>query len=261
MEFNEEYQNLILEQVSLLCPNKRTSKYSNEYYLEKIIHVLRDVVSWNSLQKVFKFKQKTHYKTIQDIHFKWATAEVFKKAHTKLIETKKLSKINSSTTLNLFIDSTAIFNKTGQELVNYGEYKKKKTTKISVICNENKDILDVTFYKGSEHDTKTIEPSLQNIINTTSFRKINLTGDLGYLSNLKKRTELKDKKIILITPTRKNMRRRTTKIEKNHLHKRYLVENSIQTLKRFNRISVRKDKLIKTYSSFVYLALILIFKE
>ena len=57
------------------------------------------------------------------------------------------------------------------------------------------------------------------------------------------------------------MRRRTTKIEKNHLHKRYLVENSIQTLKRFNRISVRKDKLIKTYSSFVYLALILIFKE
>jgi hypothetical protein len=31
--------------INEVCPNKRTLKYSIEYYLENILHVLRDVVS------------------------------------------------------------------------------------------------------------------------------------------------------------------------------------------------------------------------
>lgn len=262
MEFNDEFKKIILEQVEIFCPNKRTPHFSNEYYLDMIIHVLRDVVSFSSLQRLFNFPKKNHYKTIQDKHLKWTNAHIFEKSYKILLSKHKFSKINSQTTLNLKIDSTAIFNKTGSEMANYGEYKKKKTTKISVICNEDTDVLSVSLYKGSEHDTKTIMPSLKDIIDNVSFRKINLTGDLGYLSNLEKRTELLNHKIKLITPKRKNMKQKTNKIEKKHLRTRYKVENCISTnLKRYNRICVRRDKLLKTFKSFVYLALIASFKK
>jgi hypothetical protein len=93
---------------------------------------------------------------------------------------------------------------------------------------------------------------------TTNYRKINLSCDKSYISKDKKE-EVKKSKINLITPHRKNMKRKTNKRDKKHLKKRYTIENTIQTIKKYHRISIRRDKLMVTFKSFVYLATILTF--
>ena len=80
-------------------------------------------------------------------------------------------------------------------------------------------------------------------------------GDKGYISKKEDIDFLYNKNINLIACKRKNMKP-NTKIEKRKLSKRYTVENSIQTIKCLNRIQIRRDKTIKSYMGFVYLALI-----
>ena len=41
--------NHIVNNVKLICPNKRKPKFSPEYYLTNIIDVLTDFVKWSSL--------------------------------------------------------------------------------------------------------------------------------------------------------------------------------------------------------------------
>jgi len=50
-------------------------------------------------------------------------------------------------------------------------------------------------------------------------------------------------------------------LQKKNLLKRYIIEHCIKENKVFNRISFRRDKLIKTYKSFVYLALVIKFSR
>jgi len=54
---------------------------------------------------------------------------------------------------------------------------------------------------------------------------------------------------------------KTSPFAKKKLLKRYIVEHCIKENKVLNRVSFRKDKLITTYKSFVYLALIVKFKR
>jgi hypothetical protein len=65
-----------------------------------------------------------------------------------------------------------------------------------------------------------------------------------------------ESKVKLITPKKINQKKSTTKLEKKYLKTRYQVENAIESLKSFNRICIRRYKLIHTYKSFVFLALI-----
>jgi hypothetical protein len=46
-----------------------------------------------------------------------------------------------SKNLNVFIDSSDVYNKNGCENIGYGYNPKKTQTRISAICNENKVIL------------------------------------------------------------------------------------------------------------------------
>jgi transposase len=61
--------------------------------------------------------------------------------------------------------------------------------------------------------------------------------------------------INLITAKRKNQHKKNTAGEKLILKKRYLIENVFAKIKKFNRIHVRRDKLIVTYMGFVHIAL------
>ena len=60
----------------------------------------------------------------------------------------------------------------------------------------------------------------------------------------------------MITPKRKNQLTQNTKEENTKLKMRYKIENVIATIKKYNRIHVRRDKLIVTYMGFVYLGCI-----
>ena len=247
----------ILNLVNERCPNIRTPKYSNAYYLNNIILVLRDVVSWKSLSRVYKHSSKFHYKTIYDIYLKWCKLNIFEDVFNILSNTFYLSQYTTSSNINLYIDSSSINNKYGRELVAYGgENKKKQITKISLICNEDKFPVSVTFYSGNIVDVTTIYKSLNPLLDKIYYKQINLMGDKGYISkNIE--NDLQKKSINLIAIKRKNQAVQNTKSELDLLKNRYKIENVNQIMKDFNRISIRRDKKLITFKSFVFLGFLI----
>ena len=166
-----------------------------------------------------------------------------------------LSKNKSNTTMDLYIDASDISNLNGSELTGYGKNKNKKQTKTSFISDKNKNVYGITFYTPNIPDVKTIISSINQIKDKFKYRKINLIGDKGYISAPIKE-ELKKINVNLIYPHKKNMKP-TPKISKKHLKFRYLIEHTIKDNKKNNRISLRKDKLIQTFKSFLFLSTII----
>jgi transposase len=263
---------IINDVVNELCPNKRKPKYANEYYIKNMLLVLKDVVSWRSLKIINKDASKYHFKTINDKFLLWSRLGIFKEAHKRLLQKYTLNNINYDIPLDLFLDSTSIDNKNGSELINFGKNKKKRISKISVIANKYKETLSVTFFKGNINDAMTIDGSVKDLNNNINHKNINLIADKGYPLvrfpfGQSSKGYIKDKnyrdnllrtnKVNLIFPHRKNMKIKTSVEHKLKLKNRYTIENTIQQLKKFNRIALRRDKLICTYSSFVYLGLCL----
>ena len=111
--------------------------------------------------------------------------KIFEIAYSELL--LENSDYNIHSTIDLFIDTTSINNKNGVENVEYGENKKKKISKISLICDEKKKAFSVSIHSGNTHDIKTVEKSIENLM-SIKYRKINLIGDKGYIS-----AELKNK--------------------------------------------------------------------
>lgn len=253
MKNDKIYKKLVLELVYERCPTKKKTTFSNGYYFDKMILVLKHINSWKALGEIFPGKPY-HYKTIQDKFLQWARLNIFEDAYIKGIKSI-LTSYNSHSTIDLFIDTALINNKYGIELAAYGQNKKKKVTKISLICNEKTVPLSVTFHKGSVHDVKTIDESVVILIKNINYRRVNLAGDKGYIATKKTKDELFKKGIKLITPYRKNQKKRNCNKNKQKLKKRYVVEHANQKMKDYNRIYVRRDRLLITFKSFVYMAL------
>lgn len=207
-----EYIKVILQLLEERCPNKKKVIYTNKYYLDKIILVLKDAVSWKSLSRLYPTDKKYHYKTIQDIFLKWSKLNIFEDAYNLLLNKYILPKYSYKSNIDLFIDTANISNKYGQELAKFGQNKKKKVTKISLITSHDKIPLSVSFYAGNIHDVKTIEPSLSHITNKLKYNNINLIGDKGYISNDIKQ-KLKHININLVTYSKANQKIKNSSYE------------------------------------------------
>jgi transposase len=216
------------------------------------INVLDDVTSYKALGRIFNYKSKYHYKYINQVFNKWTKLNIFKDANDICVNKYISKNINCHTTLKTYIDTTNINNKYGRELINYGSNKKKKICKLSVISNNNIP-LQINLFNGNVHDSKTTEIEINNLINKTSYRKINICGDKGYINNELK-NKLVQKNINLITPYRKNQQNKNTKHEKYILNNRYHVEHMNNIFKKHSRITERKDHKINTFVSFIYIA-------
>jgi len=132
-------------------------------------------------------------------------------------------------------------------------YYKKNVTKLSIICDTNKIPLSITPFKSTTNDRKTI---IDSINNTNIKKRVYLIGDKGYISTkFNRQVLLKKYKVKLITPRKKNQKNiRISKLMKSKLKIRNRVENCIQSIKSFNRISIRKDRKLINYMNFVYMA-------
>ena len=155
MNINNEFIEEVHKLVNKLCPNIRKPKYDFYYYIENITLMLTDLIKWSSLKKIHNDKKRYHYKTIYGTFIKWSKLNIFKLAYDSIIKKYVLDDINSSTILNLFLDTTISINKHSSELATYGQVKKHKTTKTSICCDKNNIIDGVICYKGSEHDVNT----------------------------------------------------------------------------------------------------------
>jgi hypothetical protein len=255
--------------------------------------MLTDVTSWKSLSitknypenveyhykylnQVFnkwtKFKYiEYHYKYLNQVFNNWTKFNIFQKAYVQLLKNNyfKFNNVRKSKTLNLFIDTTFIVNKYGEEMITkHPEYKKKKVSKLSVICDDNNHILSVipvhTSFNNDKkcnvfkHDVKSVQETIDNIkITIPKYIRTKLGGDKGYITQ--KKFTINNKFIKLIAPKRINQKTKNTTSEKKFLSKRYKVEISNANFKKSERLMLRKDKKIDTYMSFVYLSLLELF--
>lgn len=274
-----DYVNELINMINLKCPNVRKPKYSNEYYLYYVMLVFKELQKWSSLMILFNNEKKYHYQTISDIHLKWSRLNIYEDAYKTLLKKYKKISIKGSAYLISFIDSTDIYNKNGCEKIGYGQDPKKKKTKVSAICDVNKNILSLivtdTHLKESEFngrkylkptlqsDTKTVNPTINKLlIDQLRCKQFKLVGDKGYATLKKDKIILKEtKNTDIIYPHRRNQKIKTTDEHKKLIKKRYVIENVFAGLKRFDRICMRKDRLEVTFIGFLFLATICMFKK
>lgn len=259
--FNKIRFDIIIKYVNLLCPSEYNSKFSNEYFLEHIFYVLKNFVTWSSLSsaKSLLSSNKYHYKTIHKKHILWSKCDVYLHALNELLESDNIY----SLTQNLYIDNTLIINKYGSEDVGYGggACTKKKYTSLTAVINDNYKVVSIFHNKVIKkdeintipHDTNSLLLALDKL-DDKIVNKTFIVGDKGYIINQNK---IKNEKVIIVTPKKKNQKVRSTPEEKGKLKKRYNIEIWFSYLKNFNRILVRRYKLIQTYMGFVYLGCII----
>jgi len=105
-----------------------------------------------------------------------------------------------------------------------------------------------------KHDINGVQPTLNNItIKFTNRNKLKIIGDKGYITS--KYFNIGNRKEKIICPKRKNQKTKNTNSEKKLLKKRYKIENLFASIKKYDRINVRKDRYISHYMSFVYIGL------
>ena len=147
----------ILSKLNEKCKSKRTPKYSNEYYLYHICVFLTDLQKWESLKLILINSDPYHYKTIQDIHLLWSSLNIYNEAYDDLLKNSGKLDHKKSKNLLIFIDTSDIYNKNGSEDTGYSTDPKKKKTRISAICDEDKTILALIVTAKINKSTKSIK--------------------------------------------------------------------------------------------------------
>lgn len=207
-----EYVELFINKT---CPNKRKTKVSVFYCLEKIIKVLSCGFSWCHLEC-----SHCHFTTIYKRFKYWVTNGVFEALWKELTRNYISNRLkqNASYFKVLFIDSTMIKNIHGSDLLGKNHFDRNRlATKMLVypsasaaICDKNKVPLSVSFYPANNHDALTIETSLEAIpcaIHRNKRYRSYLIGDKGYISKKENKDHLQHKhRINLVTPFRKNQK-------------------------------------------------------
>lgn len=243
----QKFKSLFINEITKIDLKKsnrgRPCKYNNLFYIDKIMYVLINGIAWNKLDL-------TNYNITADAIYKkfkkWSIDNVFLNAYNKLFFKYK-KHLNNDFLNTLFIDSTVIPNlncvKTGYN----PKIKNKKSIKLSIIVDENKIPVSEYISESNYHDSTLIIDPVDRLKHHTNT--IKLVGDLGYITNINTKKILKNKKVIMITPFRRNMKNNViSKINNKLLSKRYVVEHAFSNIKRrFKRFSVAIDRDYATY--------------
>lgn len=133
---------------------------------------------------------------------------------------------------------------------------------MSTITNEHGFILSIQPFEVNKelknnkftgvHDVKMIENTLLNVKQNNNSKYYHLLADKAYKHNYN--LKLNGKKVITITPDKKNSLIKNSNYKKNKLKKRIKVEHSNLEIKRYERILTRKDKKLNTFLSWVYIS-------
>ena len=205
-----------------------------------IIFVLKTGIPWKQLNHCnFKYSESNYRK----FHSRLVNLGVIKEVLKEIPKTSKIS----------YIDTSNIRNKHGEkETIGFNpQDKKHKGNKVSLIVNEKGKALNCCVDKGSCHDLKLFDKTIEGV-----KTKI-IVGDKGYTSQ-KRKEELRKKGIKLLYPFKKNSKKVNSAKEKKILKKRHLVENAFSHLKKFKRIDSRYEVKLKYFVGFVELGVVLI---
>ena len=168
----------------------------------------------------------------------------------------------------IYTDTTPISNKYGRENIGRNKYyKNKNISKLSLITDNNKAILNIQLFSGNKNDSRIAVEHLTNLENEKNSAIMNnpgkvhtLIADAGYDSS-KVRDKLTKYNIKCIIDLNKRntkdekklAKRKMTRNEKKLYRERIKIEQANALIKKCRRIDVRYDQLEKTYMGFVYM--------
>jgi transposase len=256
ISFKEYLKNTILKDKNInkyYLKQYPNSKYKLDDILDDILYVLKTGISWRDLKSSVKWQSVySHFQ-------RFTKFNIFKKMYLSF---RSDYFINNKTDIQL-IDSTFIMNKFGKNHIARNMFfKNKNCNKVSFITDVNGVPLSVLVKTGNIHDLHFTEPHINDLyfLNKKHNTKITLLADKAYESkNL--RTSITASNYSLMIPKKSNAKT-TYPFDPNLYKKRIFVEHSFQKLKIFRRIAISYDSLLKTYLSFLFLAVSqIIFKK
>lgn len=257
----DDINNLILKIVDINCPNLKTPKYSSQYYLNAFTYIMKNGVSYRqfiSNPLISKNIKKNHYSTIFKKFNLWTDKKIFELTYKYLLLNYAKKVIKKNENYILIIDSTFIYNLFGIELIGKYYQNKKRSIKISLICDEMGIPFNIKLFSANTADCTTIIETLDNtLLDKSMLTQVTLLGDKGYIVKNKTKNKLLSKNINLITYKKKNQIKQNTEKEIMLLKTRYKVENVFSNLKSNIRIFLRYEKNIKNYMSFIFFSCIL----
>lgn len=254
----DKTKKILLKNIKITFPNIRRPKYSHEEILNLIFYCLKSGLSYRKItENPLITNKKIHFTTIFKIYKKWNDANIFELTLKELLFKYSQRKVHVNNNYLMIIDTTTIYNLFGIELTGKHYQTNKKTTKISLICDDLGIPICVKLFSANIHDSKTIIDTVQHtLIDNIFTKKITLLGDKGYQTNKNTYEYLNRKNIRLITYKKFNQEQNSVEDE-FLLKKRYLIENVFSQLKLFRRILLRYDKTIKNFLGFIFIGCIL----
>jgi hypothetical protein len=228
----------------------RKNKYNNFTYIKPMLRVLFYGHRWEDLKL-----KNIKLSTVKKKFTLWKNKDIFNTAYQILIN--KFYKNNKIKTL--FTDSFCVqnINCSDEKLSKYYKMPGKNQIKVSIISTFNNLPISTSIDKPTKHDS-VIFPKLVNNLRKTNIQidnNCNIGADKGYISK-KKQYFIKNKKVNLITPKRKNQKKRTNKKNKNFLKGRYSVEQTNSHLKLvYKRLQLIYDRKLENYETFLIMAL------
>lgn len=164
------------------------------------------------------------------------------------------------------IDSTFIMNKYGTNYVARNKFfKNKNCNKISLMTDNMGIPISVLVNSGNIHDINFIEDHMKDLhyykknnkfsgkikTNKRYPKNMYFLADKAYESK-KMRDNLSKYNYKVMIPAKKNAKTKY-EFDKTIYKKRNIVENTFSKIKTFRRVNIRYDKLLNSFSAFVYL--------
>ena len=226
------------------------SKYSLDMVIDEILYFFKSGVSWRLL------RSPINYKTLYWHYKGFIKNDIFKKVYSR-IRTKYLKIIKKTNKVTVLIDSTIIYNKYGINKIGRNKfYKNKKVTKLSLMTDINGFPLSILFMKGNYHDVRVFHKHVRDAFVLLPNNDLKVIADKGYATK-KNYSLLDSNNVEHVIPPRKNMKIYDSyKYSSTEYKKRIKIEQIFGRLKFNKRLCCRYEKLLRSYSNFVYLALL-----
>lgn len=232
------------------------TKYSLNQILEDIVYLLKTGVSYRNLRSSISWNTIYKHKQLLEYY------DIFKKTYYSLIKeylkNKKLSVFSTDTSI---IGNVCGVHELDKNKLRRNKYFKNKFCfKLSGICDEVGVPLHILVENGNTHDS-VIFFKHKTFLDKHKNKQITLLADKGYDSS-KIRNYLKSNNYSTIIPYNKRNTKDVNKIkelndiEKNMFKSRIEIEHVWCKLKKNKRIFVMNEKNIKSYKSFLYMALV-----
>lgn len=107
----------LLQDVLLICPNQREPQYSPSHYLRALIFILKTGCSYRDVLELFPNAPHGHSSTIYKKFKDWTLAGLFYIIYNKLRKIYSEDQLADLDSLDIYIDSTHVRNKYGEDLM------------------------------------------------------------------------------------------------------------------------------------------------